>query len=608
MTFEISFQTKYLFTSLINGLILLSTSVQAQDGILIDYVGSTRENSAILDVRSSNQGVLVPRLTTAQRNAITLPANGLLLFQTDGISGYHYNSGTPVAPIWTRLFEGTGNNNTTGGGTQNYVTKWNNAAGTTIGNSQIFDNGTSVGVGLALPSFKLHVDGDFHAAGKIVVQNSANGGGSRGLWMWNAADSNWGIYMGQAGAGLSLSNGTAVGGGGFTSHAIRTRVNNSNTNGIIFENSAESLLFSVRGSDGQSYHRGNVGINTDPSARLHILVDNDQNGNPANNGIYVQNNDVSGDNGDAIIATRVAGSGGGDPFFSMDVNGVTGWSMGLDNSDADKLKFANSWNDPGTNARMTIQTDGNVGIGTTAPSYLLDVNGNTRVNAGLFTQGTASTLYGTNASIYANNGNVSGGGIMISDDGGFFDYNNGPVTFNGSTGLTIAGNNGVNSSNAYLQVRQLGGSGNRPVYASSNGTLIVSDKGIARAKTWGTTGYNNNDDWRAVTDWTNAISVSSGDVIKFDVSFMTRLTNGSGNDDYYYYIEFTGCAGGNVLGTSAWYRPSEDGSDHDNMKQIAFSNYWDCNCNGNMQWRLWVQNTGDDNWEIANRVLIATKY
>ncbi|MDE2312861.1 MAG: hypothetical protein KGL04_01635, partial [Elusimicrobia bacterium] len=34
-----------------------------------------------------------------------------------------------------------------GSGTQNYVPKFNNAGGTTIGNSQIYDNGTDVGIG-----------------------------------------------------------------------------------------------------------------------------------------------------------------------------------------------------------------------------------------------------------------------------------------------------------------------------------------------------------------------------------------------------------------------------------------------------------------------------
>lgn len=43
----------------------------------------TPHNSAKLEVQSSNSGILVPRLTTTERNAITSPANSLLIFNTD---------------------------------------------------------------------------------------------------------------------------------------------------------------------------------------------------------------------------------------------------------------------------------------------------------------------------------------------------------------------------------------------------------------------------------------------------------------------------------------------------------------------------------------------
>lgn len=38
--------------------------------------------SAVLDLQSGNQGLLVPRLTTAQRNAVVSPAQGLIIFNT----------------------------------------------------------------------------------------------------------------------------------------------------------------------------------------------------------------------------------------------------------------------------------------------------------------------------------------------------------------------------------------------------------------------------------------------------------------------------------------------------------------------------------------------
>lgn len=47
-------------------------------------IGTTTPNpNAILEMQSTNQGVLVPRMTTAQRLAIAGPTEGLLVFDTD---------------------------------------------------------------------------------------------------------------------------------------------------------------------------------------------------------------------------------------------------------------------------------------------------------------------------------------------------------------------------------------------------------------------------------------------------------------------------------------------------------------------------------------------
>ena len=94
--------------------------------------------------------------------------------------------------------------------------------------------------------------------GKIVVQNGTNGGSTRGIWMWTSTDSNWGIYMGQAGSNRSLSGGTASSFSTVTSHAIRFRVYDNFNNGFIFENGSESLLLGLRASDGYMVHYGSM--------------------------------------------------------------------------------------------------------------------------------------------------------------------------------------------------------------------------------------------------------------------------------------------------------------------------------------------------------------
>jgi hypothetical protein len=55
---------------------------------------NTANSSAILDVKSSTKGLLIPRLTKAQKYAITTPAAGLLIYQTapDSIGFYYYQN------------------------------------------------------------------------------------------------------------------------------------------------------------------------------------------------------------------------------------------------------------------------------------------------------------------------------------------------------------------------------------------------------------------------------------------------------------------------------------------------------------------------------------
>jgi len=52
--------------------------------IAINQDGALPDNSAILDVKSTTKGLLVPRMTAVQRTAIVNPATGLLVYQTDG--------------------------------------------------------------------------------------------------------------------------------------------------------------------------------------------------------------------------------------------------------------------------------------------------------------------------------------------------------------------------------------------------------------------------------------------------------------------------------------------------------------------------------------------
>ncbi|MFM8363247.1 MAG: hypothetical protein ACKOA4_11170, partial [Haliscomenobacter sp.] len=64
--------------------------------------GDTMDASAMLDVQSIDRGVLLPRLTTAQRDAIARPAFGLMVLNTT-LQCVEINLGSAVAPEWKCL-------------------------------------------------------------------------------------------------------------------------------------------------------------------------------------------------------------------------------------------------------------------------------------------------------------------------------------------------------------------------------------------------------------------------------------------------------------------------------------------------------------------------
>jgi len=84
-------------------MILIYLSGRAQN-VGINEDGSTADASAILDIKSTNKGILVPRLTESQRIAIVNPAIGLLIYQNNGDVGFYYYNGSN----WISLSKSSG--------------------------------------------------------------------------------------------------------------------------------------------------------------------------------------------------------------------------------------------------------------------------------------------------------------------------------------------------------------------------------------------------------------------------------------------------------------------------------------------------------------------
>ena len=72
----------------------LFTATCFSQSVSINNTGAGADSTAMLDVSSTPKGLLVPRMTAQQRTAIATPATGLLIYQTDGDTGFYYYNGT----------------------------------------------------------------------------------------------------------------------------------------------------------------------------------------------------------------------------------------------------------------------------------------------------------------------------------------------------------------------------------------------------------------------------------------------------------------------------------------------------------------------------------
>lgn len=87
--------TQYRFLTITLS-IVLSTGLFAQN-VAINSTGAAPAASAMLDITSSTSGLLIPRMTSAQRSAIASPATGLMVFDTNTLGFWYYNGTAWVA-------------------------------------------------------------------------------------------------------------------------------------------------------------------------------------------------------------------------------------------------------------------------------------------------------------------------------------------------------------------------------------------------------------------------------------------------------------------------------------------------------------------------------
>ncbi len=366
-------------------------------GVAINNTNIPPVTSSMLDVSATDKGVLIPRLALTQTtlsNPITSPATSLLVYNTASINdvtpGYYYWNGS----IWIRFANGNGGVNCN---TTNYIIKSDGFNGTC---SQIFDNGTNVGIATTTPQGKLHISNAYNVTGASARPNH--------IFLEEPNNSNLKGYIGlnlntAAGANLEYLGIEAV------------------EDGIHWAN----IILAEQG--------GNVGIGTSlPSTKLEV-----------NGSIYANNGGVRSsisntwanhdifvaaiDNHPAFVGLRARGTIAIPSYpLSNDVlltltgrdiiDGYNGYGGNLNAFGGASIDFRAVENFSGTNKgtaiifntttlgsnvqteKMRILDNGKIGIGTTTPQAKVEIvtDNNSeflRINKG---SGNFQIMYGDN--------------------------------------------------------------------------------------------------------------------------------------------------------------------------------------------------------------------
>jgi len=382
-------------------------------------IGTTSPTaSALLEVRSMLKGVLIPRMTMAQRDAIISPVAGLLIYQTNAIPGFYYYSGSAwIAVASTTSWSLTGNSTT------NPAT---NFVGTADAKPLIFKTNMAeamrilstgnIGIGNPAPAASALLDVKSTTRGILIprmtmAQRDAIISPVAGLLIYQT-NSTPGFYYYSGGWNPIGANSTLSNLGATTkiNANLTPGVNNSLTLGTTAMRWKNIYTYTITFADGTSqstaasassqwkssaaniyFNTGNVGIGTNaPTSKLHVVGNQTLAGNLtftsgtqsiqfANPGTTPNPMMLMFASGTANMARMVIAHSPGYPDWGLQYADVS-----------DQFDFVAAGL-----SRMTVNlSSGNVGVGTNAPTSRLHVVGNQTLEGNLtFIDGTQSIQF-----------------------------------------------------------------------------------------------------------------------------------------------------------------------------------------------------------------------
>ena len=181
---------------------LATIIANAYTQVAISTNGSSPNVSAMLDVVSTEKGLLIPRMIMAERDVIDLPADGLLIYQTDNTPGFYFYNGSSWEIVASGIME---INNLIDGKTGGNCVFLGSGAG--ANNAEIYNENVALGV----DALNMNTSGYWNTASgyQSLYHNTAgdnNIGIGKGANYYNQEGNNNTIIGYGAGKGTTLHN------------------------------------------------------------------------------------------------------------------------------------------------------------------------------------------------------------------------------------------------------------------------------------------------------------------------------------------------------------------------------------------------------------------
>lgn len=389
----------------------------ATTGALLFYNASNSNTVNIQSgVTTTSYSMTLPPAQGAASSVLTNNGSGGLDWLNIGIFWEHGgNTLTGTLPASPLEFIGTLN-------AADWIIRTNNTEKMRV------QSGGNVGIGTTTPIKILDILKSQNAQTEVRLSNLTSGTGSAALYTANSDAAS--AQFGQVSSSCTPYGSLGANYGFMYTNSPGLNIMADNASGIInFATGGNTEKMRISST-------GNVGIGTtSPAVKLDV-----NGGAQISNGLYLNGNSVNGGSSSLILGNSSSAEN-----YSLSVGTPNGVETGLSINKLSSYTVGGAIQYSASEF-LRITNAGNVGIGTTAPSYTLDVTGTARVTtrAGIGAAPNASyDLYLQN-SAYIASGTWGGSDIRIKKDtSSFTDGLNmikkiHPISFryNGKTGIT----------------------------------------------------------------------------------------------------------------------------------------------------------------------------